>query len=121
MDREDRALHDLKVAEFLELVGIGALIAQGAKIVRRLTSQAKTLKSVIENQELIMSSIAETNAKLDELVKDVKRVLDLVSNAPLPAATQGEVDALAARLDSLDADVEGVSPEPTPAPEPPAV
>lgn len=104
MHEERRALHDLAVAEAFELLGIAYL-----------TRQVQALTRTIEmNQENIMATVADLNTKLDELLKDVSRVLALVSNAPLPAATQAEVDALAARIDSLDAGVEAVSPEPVP-------
>lgn len=104
MHEERRALHDLAVAEAYELLGI-----------THLTRQLEALTRTINlNQENTMATVADLNTKLDELLKDVSRVLALVSNAPLPAATQAEVDALATRIDSLDADVEAVSPEPVP-------
>jgi len=78
-----------------------------------LGALVKRVARIEHKEDLLMSTIGDVNAKLDELVKDVRRVLALVSNEPVSAATQAEVDALADRLDAIDTEVEQVSPEPT--------
>jgi cell division protein FtsB len=88
--------------------------------IRRLTQLTQTiaagvarLEHRITTQGVIMANtVADLNSKLDALIADVRRVLQLVQNAPTSAATQAEVDALAQRLDELDAEVETVSPQP---------
>lgn len=106
----DRSLHALTVAEAAELLGL-------ARVEHKLDHLTAAVEHIHRNihrfEEQQMSTIAEVNDKLTETLKDVRRVLDLVKNAPAAAATQAEVDALAERLDSMDAEVEETSPEPT--------
>lgn len=85
-----------------------------------IRSLDRRLASIESKEHHIMATIDEVNAKLSELVKDVRRVLALVSAEPVSAATQQQVDDLAARLDGIDSEVEAVSPEPTDGSTPPA-
>lgn len=75
----------------------------------------------IRRLETAMSTLADANTKLDELVKDVRRVLAKVSATPqIPADVQADIDALNARLDSLDTEVETADPEQPATPDTPA-
>jgi hypothetical protein len=105
-----RAQRTLRPTSPKEAVAVSRILAAAALIAG---------VAILIRQEKIMSSIAEVNQKIDELVKDVRRVLTIVTNDQnVGGATQAEVDALAERLDAFDAEVEAVSPEPTPQPEP---
>lgn len=93
------------VVVMVDLTPVTSAIQQlGERLEHRLTSIEQRVSAG-------MATIQDANDRLTELVKDVKRVLDKVSNAPLPAATQQEVDDLVARLDQLDAEIESVDPE----------
>lgn len=92
----------------LEILGVRSIAAQISGIVQTLAR----VERVLNNEgAFIVATMSEVNAKLDELIKDTRRVIKLVKNAPQSAATQAEVDALANKLDALDAEAEDASPE----------
>lgn len=98
----------IRLDRALELLGIRNLWAQVTSIVQTLAR----IERVLNNEgAFIVATMSEVNAKLDELIKDTRRVIRLVKNAPSAAATQAEVDALADKLDALDVEAEDASPE----------
>jgi ribosomal protein L12E/L44/L45/RPP1/RPP2 len=98
----------IRLDRALELLGIRKLVAQ----ITDMTQAVARIERVLSNEgAFIVATMSEVNAKLDELIKDTRRVIKLVKNAPSAAATQAEVDALADKLDALDTEAEEASPE----------
>ena len=81
-----------------------------------LTRLVRPIMRGLDQLELHMSAVddalATLDTSLDELVKDVQRLIDLFTAAgALTPEQQAAVDALQAKLTAIDAAVEGAAPE----------
>lgn len=103
MDRTDRALHDLRVDEAIELLGLFTI--------------SNELHALHGKANRIMANLQDLEAKFDALRTDVTRALadlknavDRLNSGDLPPASQAVVDDIAAKLDDLDAAVNSADP-----------
>lgn len=109
-----RALHEISVAEFYELIGIEQIRREQLKI-------ARLLARVIQNQELMMGDFTEFNAKLDaqatalaalktRIAEDTQALLDQIAALSLDTADQAQIDAAAARVQATVEELNSIDP-----------
>lgn len=136
-----RALHQISVAELVELIGIQQLQAGVAAMriqLARVAAMQPQLARVLKNQEQMMADFTSFNEKLDEqsealvdaqarISEDVQALQDQIAALELDTADQAQVDAAVTKLQASVDVLKGIdpvkssdvpAPEPTPAPEP---